>query len=67
MVLFKLLFFSWCPLLVCYILTYRISRYIGSSKLIIETIAQKVMASSSFGHRFRDLIYFEVEFVCHVP
>jgi hypothetical protein len=33
-----------------------------SSKLLIKSTAQKVMANSSFGHRFYDLIYFEVGF-----
>ena len=38
-----------------------------SSKLIIKSSAQKVMAKFSFRCRFHDLTYFEVGIVFHVP
>ena len=37
-----------------------------SSKLIVESDAQKVIAKFGFGHRFHDLKYFEVGFFFHV-
>jgi hypothetical protein len=36
--------------------------YQDESKVIMKSIAQKVMANSSLEHRFHDLKYFEVGF-----
>jgi hypothetical protein len=37
------------------------------SKLIIKSIAQKVMAKYGFERRFHDLKYFEVGHIFHIP
>ena len=38
-----------------------------SSKLIIKSIAQNVMAKFGFGQRFHNLKCFEVGFLFHIP
>ena len=63
-VLFKMEFFFLLPFIVV-LGTHRISRW-DLSKLIIKSIAQKVMAKSGFIHRFHDLKYFEVDFFFHI-
>ena len=49
----------WCPLLLCWVLKYRISRW---DLLNIKSTLEKVIAKCGFGNRLHDLKYFEVGF-----
>jgi hypothetical protein len=62
----NLVFSSWCPLLLCWILNYRNIK-MRSSQLIIKSIAQKVMANISSRCQFHDLKNLEVCIFFHTP
>ena len=47
-VLFKLDFFSWCPLLLCYVLKYEISSSGRSLAKIVETTCDRKIRSNIF-------------------